>query len=222
MPEEWIKIKDILDGKKTGEEVRVRGWIYRKRSSGGIIFVLIRDVTGVVQATVRKGNVPDEDFTKADKALVESSIKVYGKVKEDKRAPGGYEIEVNKFEVVNFAEPFPITEDHSEEFLLDVRHLWLRSRKLTEVMKLKAKILRLIREWFDQNDFYEVTPSVITMNAAEGGATVFSFDYFGQKAFLSQTAQMYLEALIFSLERVWSLTPSFRAEKSRTRKHLTE
>lgn len=222
MPEEWIKIKEILDGNKTGEEVKVRGWIYRKRSSGGIIFVLVRDVSGVIQATIRKGNVPDDDFRNAEKALIESSIKVYGRVKEDKRAPGGYEIETSRFEVVNFAEPFPITEDHSEEFLLDVRHLWLRSRKLTEVMKLKAKVLKLIREWFDQNDFYEVTPSVITLNAAEGGATVFSFDYFGQKAYLSQTAQMYLEALIYSLERVWSLTPSFRAEKSRTRKHLTE
>ena len=218
----WTKIKDILDGSKTGEDVSVRGWIYRKRSSGGIIFIVVRDSTGIIQATVRKNNVSDHEFKSAEKALIESSIKIHGRVKQDERAPGGYEIEVNKLEVVSFAQPFPITENHSEEFLLDVRHLWLRSRKLTEVMKLKAKILKLIREWFDENDFYEVTPSVITLNAAEGGATVFSFNYFGEKAFLSQTAQMYLEALIFSLERVWSLTPSFRAEKSRTRKHLTE
>lgn len=220
--QKWTKIKEILDGKKTDEEVSVRGWIYRKRSSGGIVFILVRDATGVIQTTVKRGEVAEKEFEDADRALIESSVKIRGVVKEDKRAPGGYEIKTNKIEIVSFAEPFLITEDHSEEFLLDVRHLWLRSRKLTEVMKLKAKILRLIREWFEENDFYEVTPSVITLNAAEGGATAFSFNYFGERAFLSQTAQMYLEALIFSLERVWSLTPSFRAEKSRTRKHLTE
>ena len=218
---EICKIKEALQ-KKEGEEVKIRGWIYRKRSSGKIAFIVVRDSTGIIQTIVEKKNVSEEEFKNARKALIESSVEMEGIIHEDERAPGGREIHVRKFNVVGFAEEFPITEYQSVEFLLDNRHLWLRSRKLTEVMKLKAKVLRLIRQWFDENDFYEVTPSVITTNAAEGGATAFEFNYFGQKAYLSQTAQMYLEALIFSLERVWSLTPSFRAEKSRTRKHLTE
>ncbi len=218
---EYCKISEALR-KKEGEEVKIRGWIYRKRSSGKIAFIVVRDSTGIIQTIVEKKNVSSEEFKNARKALIESSVEIEGTIHEDERAPGGREIHVKKFNVVGFAKEFPITEYQSVEFLLDNRHLWLRSRKLTEVMKLKAKVLRLIRQWFDENDFYEVTPSVITTNAAEGGATAFEFDYFGQKAYLSQTAQMYLEALIFSLERVWSLTPSFRAEKSRTRKHLTE
>ncbi len=215
------KIKDVIK-KEEGQKAKIRGWIYRKRSSGKIIFIVIRDSTGIIQTIVEKEKISNEEFKKAEKALIESSVEIEGTVHEDKRAPGGKEIHVTKFNVVGFAQDFPITEYQSVEFLLDNRHLWIRSRKLTEVMKLKAKMLRIIRRWFDENDFYEVTPSVITTNAAEGGATVFSFDYFGQEAFLSQTAQMYLEALIFSLENVWCLTPSFRAEKSRTRRHLTE
>jgi len=218
---EFEKIEDALK-KNEGEEARIRGWIYRKRRTGKLIFAVIRDASGIMQVVIEKGKVNDEEFNNAKKALIESSVKVEGRIREDSRAPGGRELHANSFKVVSFAEDFPITEHQSVEFLLDNRHLWLRSRKLTEVMKLKSEILRFIREWFHENDFYEATPSVITMNAAEGGATVFSFDYFGQPAYLSQTAQMYLEALIFSLERVWSLTPSFRAEKSRTRKHLIE
>jgi asparaginyl-tRNA synthetase len=218
---EFEKIRDALK-KKEGEPAKIRGWIYRKRSSGKIVFVVIRDSTGIMQVIVEKSKVADEDFKNADKALIESSVEVEGVIHEDERAPGGKEIHATKFNVVGFAKEFPITEYQSVEFLLDNRHLWLRSRRMTEAMKLKASMLKFIREWFDENEFWEVTPSVITMNAAEGGATVFSFDYFGQTAYLSQTAQMYLEALIFSLERVWSLTPSFRAEKSRTRRHLIE
>ncbi|MBC7081636.1 MAG: asparagine--tRNA ligase [Thermoplasmatales archaeon] len=215
------KIKDALE-KNEGEEASLRGWIYRKRSSGKIIFLIIRDTTGIMQVIIEKEKIGEEDFKKAEKALIESSIEVEGVIHLDERAPGGKEIHAKKVRIKGFAEEFPITEYQSVEFLMDKRHLWIRSRKLTEVMKLKAKILKFIRQWFDENDFYEVTPSVITLNAAEGGATVFSIDYFGEPAYLSQTAQMYLEALIFSLERVWSLTPSFRAEKSKTRKHLIE
>lgn len=217
----YEKIRDALK-KKEGEEVKIRGWIYRKRSSGKIAFIVVRDSSGIIQTVVEKKNVDEEEFKNAKKALIESSVELEGKIHEDERAPGGKEIHVEKFKVVGFAEDFPITEHQSVEFLLDNRHLWIRSRKLTQTMKIKAKLLKIIRQWFDENEFYEVTPSVITLNAAEGGATAFSFDYFGQQAYLSQTAQMYLEALIFSLERVWSLTPSFRAEKSRTRKHLIE
>lgn len=219
-------IGDILAGKKDGEAVEVRGWIHRHRTSGKIVFTTIRDASGILQATVKKGTAADEAFAAAEKAGLEASIVATGNVRKDDRAPGGRELSVAGFKVVGPSDSFPINEDavtaESEEFLLDQRHLWLRSRKLTATLRVKAKMLRAFREWFDENAFYETTPSVITTNACEGGSTLFEFNYFGQKAFLSQSAQMYLEALITGLEKVWCLAPSFRAEKSRTRKHLTE
>ncbi|MBM4237643.1 MAG: asparagine--tRNA ligase, partial [Euryarchaeota archaeon] len=137
-------------------------------------------------------------------------------------APGGWEIRASSFKLLGSAGAFPITEYQSEELLLDNRHLWIRSREQNAVMKIKASALEGARAWLRENDFVEVTPPIFTTNACEGGVTLFKLDYFGKEAYLSQSAQMYLEALIFSLERVWSLTPSFRAEKSRTPRHLTE
>ncbi len=218
----FTPIKDILAGKYENQEVNVRGWIYRTRSSGKLAFVTLRDASGIIQATVAKNDVEEKDFENAKKALIESSVKIFGVVAKDKRAPGGYEIRAKKFELIGKADAFPITEYQSEEFLLDKRHLWIRSRELMNVMKIKASLLKYVREWFNENSFYEVTPPTITPNACEGGTTLFEFNYFDKKAFLSQSAQLYLEALIYSLERVWSLTPSFRAEKSKTRRHLAE
>ncbi len=215
-------INDVIKGDFEGKKAQIRGWIYRIRSSGGIVFAVVRDASGIIQVTVKKGNVVNEEFEEASKTLIESSVIIEGRVVKDDRAPGGFEIQATKFEIVGKADVFPITKDKSEEFLLDNRHLWLRSRKLTNVMKVKASVLKAAREWFDKNDFYEMTPPLITTNVCEGGGTVFDLDYFGRKAFLSQSAQMYLEALIYSLDKVWSLTPSFRAEKSRTRRHITE
>ncbi len=221
MAQTWDRINDILSG-KTGDKVQIRGWIHRTRSSGKLIFLQVRDATGIIQVTIEKGGISDTEFEAAKKALIESSVSLKGRIIKDKRAPGGWEIHPESFTVINYADIFPITEQHSTEVLLDHRHLWVRSQQLTQIMKVKASLLQIIREWFATHDFFETTPSVITTNAAEGGATAFTFKYFDQKAFLSQTAQMYLEALIFSLERVWCLTPSFRAEKSRTRRHLIE
>ncbi len=218
----FIPIKDVLAGKYEDQEINVRGWIYRTRSSGKIVFITVRDSSGIIQTTVAKENVPEKDFEDAKKALIESSVKISGIVAKDERAPGGYEIRAKKFELVGKADVFPITEYQSEEFLLDKRHLWIRSRELMNVMKIKASLLKYCREWFNENNFYEVTPPTITPNACEGGTTLFEFNYFDKKAYLSQSAQLYLEALIYSLERVWSLTPSFRAEKSKTRRHLAE
>lgn len=218
----FTAIKDILAGKYEDQEVNVRGWIYRTRSSGKIAFITLRDASGIIQATVAKNDVEEKDFENAKKALIESSVKISGIVAKDERAPGGYEIRAKKFELVGKADVFPITEYQSEEFLLDKRHLWIRSRELMNVMKIKASLLKYCREWFNENNFYEVTPPTITPNACEGGTTLFEFNYFDKKAYLSQSAQLYLEALIYSLERVWSLTPSFRAEKSKTRRHLAE
>ncbi|MHB8605429.1 MAG: asparagine--tRNA ligase [Thermoplasmatota archaeon] len=221
-------IRSILDGSHTGSTVSVRGWIHRFRTSGKIVFAVLRDATGTVQTTVKKGSVPDPAFEAANGASIETSCLVTGTVAKDERAPGGFELRATDFALIGSSHDFPIYESAmqedaaSEEHLLDKRHLYLRTQHMVSVLKLKAKMLSAFREWFDTNGFYETTPSVITTNACEGGSTLFEFDYFGQKAYLSQSAQMYLEALTFGLEKVYCLTPSFRAEKSRTRKHLTE
>ena len=183
---------------------------------------MIRDSSGVIQTTVKKGAVPDADFDAASQAGIESSVEVEGTLAEDKRAPGGLEVRASRFDVVALSEPFPITEYQSTELLLDKRHLWIRSREQTAVMKVKASLLKGARKWFDENGYIEVTPPIVTGVAPEDSTTLFQLKYFDRIAYLSQSAQFYLESLIFSCERVWSLTPSFRAEKSRTPRHLAE
>jgi asparaginyl-tRNA synthetase len=221
-----VSIRSILRGEHTGQKVTLRGWVWRYRTSGKIVFATLRDATGTIQTTTKKGVASDAAFEDAQKAAIESSVIVTGTVKADERAPGGYELGIEDFKLVGPSHDFPIYEStvdaDAQETLLDKRHLFLRSRHLTASMILRSKTLQAFREWFDQNGFYETTPSVITTNNCEGGSEVFEFDYFGQKAFLSQSSQLYLEALIYGLERVYCLLPSFRAEKSRTRKHLTE
>ena len=215
-------IRQVLSGEQLGKPVKVRGWIYRTRSSGGIVFAVIRDSSGIVQVTMKKGVLPDQEFETAANTGIESSVMVEGTLVEDKRAPGGYEVRATSFTVIGSSEPFPITEYQSTELLLDLRHLWIRSREQTAVMKVKDCLLRGAREWFHSNDYVEVTPPIITGVAPEDSTQLFQLKYFDRFAYLSQTAQFYLEALIFSCERVWALTPSFRAEKSRTPRHLTE
>lgn len=217
-----MHINDILASGHEGSEYSIRGWIHRTRSSGSIVFAVIRDQTGIMQCTLKKSDTPKEDFEAAQKALIESSVQCKGILKKDERAPGGFELRVTAFTVISFAEPFPITANQSEPFLLDNRHLWIRSREQVAVMKIKETLLRGAREWFNENSFFEVTPPILTTNACEGGTTLFSLKYFGQEAYLSQSAQMYLEAISASLENVFAVTPSFRAEKSRTPRHLTE
>lgn len=222
MSDEAVPIDEVLAGDHTGETVTVRGWVHRHRSSGGIVFAVVRDSTGVVQATVKQDEVKDEAFEAADGVGQEASVIVSGEVAEDDRAPGGYEVKVRDFRVHGESHDFPIYEDQSVSHLLDKRHLWLRSREMTHTLKVKHRLLRAFRGFFDARRYTEITPSVITTNAAEGGATVFTFDYFDDEAYLSQTSQMYLEAAIFALERAYCMAPSFRAEKSRTPRHLTE
>ena len=217
-----LSAKEVLSKDRVGKKVEVRGWIYRTRSSGGIVFAVLRDATGIVQVTIKKGNVPEDQFAAATKAGIESSVIIAGEVAEDKRAPGGYEIRASKFLVVGDSEAFPITEYQSTELLLDLRHLWIRSREQTAISRIKASLLRGAREWYHENDYVEVTPPIITGVAPEGSTTLFQVKYYDRIAYLSQSAQFYLESLIYSLERVWALTPSFRAEKSRTPRHLSE
>jgi asparaginyl-tRNA synthetase len=214
-----VPIQEILEGKHSGKTVTVRGWIYRKREGKETVFLVVRDASGVIQCTVKKDN---SSWAQAEKATVESSVMVEGRVKQDKRAPGGYEITVEKLSIVGLAETFPITEYKSEEFLRDVRHLWLRSRRMNLMMKVRSEVLRFIHEFFRKEGYTEVSPPMFISSACEGGATLFGLKYFDRDLYLTQSAQLHLEALIYSLEKVYCVAPSFRAEKSRTIRHLSE
>lgn len=217
-----VAIRDALSKDMVDQAVQVRGWIYRTRSSGGIVFAVLRDSSGIIQVTVKKGTVPEADFIAASNSGIESSVMIEGTVAEDRRAPGGFEIRAAKFTLVGPTEPFPITEYQSTELLLDLRHLWIRSREQTAAMKIKDALFRGAREWFHDNGYIEVTPPIVTGVAPEDSTTLFQIKYFDRIAYLSQSAQFYLESLIFSCEKVFSITPSFRAEKSRTPRHLAE
>jgi len=218
----WTKIEEILSGNKSDEEVHLRGWIYRTRSSGNITFITMRDATGILQATVKKGNLSDTEFEDAKKALIESSLELTGTVREDKRAPGGYELKVTDIKILNFAEPFPIVKDQSPEFLLDQRHLWLRSRKLSSILKIRSTVVGAIHQFFREQGFYEFDAPVLQPNQCEGGSTLFEVKYYNDKTYLSQSWQLYAEAGIFSLEKIYNMGPTFRAEKSKTSRHLSE
>lgn len=215
----FTPIKDILTGKYEGKYVSIRGWVYRKRESKKTIFLLIRDATGIIQSTV-KGET--QAWNEAEKITIESSAMLSGTVKKDKRAPGGYEIGTDKMTIIGLAETFPIAKDLSEEFLRDIRHLWLRSRKMSLVMKIRSEVLWLMHEYFRRKGFIEISPPMFITSACEGGATLFETKYFDRDLFLTQSAQLYSEILIYSLEKVYTCAPSFRAEKSRTIRHLCE
>ena len=217
-----VQIKDVLSGKLAGREVELKGWIYRTRTVGGKVFVVLRDSTGVLQVAITKGEVRPEQFEAAEKALLESAVKAFGTIVQDKRAPGGYELRAMDFSVVSFAEKFPIQEDQSEEFLLDIRHLWIRSQRMAQIFRVRHTVFAAIHEYFRAQGFWEVHPPMITPAGSEGGATLFEMDYFGRKAYLTQSWQLYAEALALAMEKVYYIGPSFRAEKSRTTRHLTE
>ncbi len=205
-----------------GTTVRLRGWVLRSRSSGGILFVVLRDRTGSVQVTARRDAIGDAAFDAAEHVQVEGAISVEGSVAEDRRSPGGREVRATAIGVLDAGKPFPIFAEQTEEFLLDQRHLAIRSQEHVATFRVKAELLRALREFFDREEVLEVTPPILSGNAAEGGSEAFQIDYFGRPGYLSQTAQLYLEAMLAPHERVYALTPSFRAEKSRTNRHLTE
>jgi len=196
-----VQVKEILEGHHTGKHVTVQGWVYRKRTSKEVVFLLIRDATGIIQCIVKQDSPA---WTEAGRVTMESSLELSGTVERDKRAPGGYELSTDKLEIVGLAETFPITKDQSKEFLRDVRHLWLR------------------HEFLRKQEYVEVSPPMFISSACEGGATLFGLKYFDNDLYLTQSAQLHLEALIYSLMKVYCIAPSFRAEKSRTIRHLTE
>ncbi len=215
----FTPIQDIIAGNYDGKHVAIRGWVYRKRESKDVIFLIFRDATGIIQCTVKKGSKQWDD---AEKVTIESSVTLSGTVRQDKRAPGGFELSADSLQIIGLAEIFPISKDKSEDFLRDVRHLWLRSRKMNLIMRIRSEVLRFIHEFFRKKGFIEVSPPMFISSACEGGSTLFGLKYFDQDLYLTQSAQLHLEALIYSLEKVYTVAPSFRAEKSRTIRHLTE
>lgn len=222
MREEAVSVNEVFERYDVGSEVFVRGWIHRIFKVGGKIFAWLRDSSGIVQVVFDKGVLNNVDWESIERLSRESSIGVKGVVREDPRAPGGREILASNVVIYGYAPPFPIRGGEDIEYLLDIRHLWLRSRQMTAILKIRHTILQALKEWLVRNGWWEVTPPILTGSAVEGGSTLFEVKYFDKPAYLSQSAQLYLEVLIYSLDKVWSLTPSFRAEKSRTRRHLSE
>ena len=218
----YIHVRDVLEGDYEGKEVHLRGWVHRIRKQKKMVFVILRDTTAIIQTVVKKNAVSEQQYADAEKMLIESLVTLSGIVKADSRAEGGYEVQVDDFNVIHFAEDFPITEDQSKEFLNDNRHLWMRSRKLTNILKIRDEVFAAARAYLRKNGFYETTSPMFVSTMGEEGSDLFEVEYFGKKVYLTQTSQMHLEPQLFAMERVFILAPSFRAEKSRTRKHVTE
>ena len=219
-----ISIENILH--HVGEDVAIQGWLFAKTGKGKLQFLQVRDGTGIVQAVMFKPNLPEDMFDAAKGLSQESSIVVTGQVKAEERAPGipgGYELDVTGLEVVQVADEYPITpKEHGVEFLMDNRHLWVRSRKQWALLRVRATVMAAIREWLDSNGYLEMSTPILTPAAGEGTTTLFEVDYFGQPVFLAQTGQLYNEANIYAFSKVYCFGPTFRAEKSKTRRHLTE
>ena len=205
------------------EKVRIGVWLNNKRSSGKIAFLQLRDGTAFFQGVLRKNDVSEEKFEEAKELRQETSLYVTGTIHEDSRSKFGYEMEIDDFEVVGESEDYPITpKEHGIDFLLDHRHLWLRSSKPHALLKIRNEVIRATFEFFNDRDFIKIDAPLLTGSAPEGTTELFKTDYFGQDAYLSQTGQLYEEAAAMAFGRVFSFGPSFRAEKSKTRRHLTE
>jgi asparaginyl-tRNA synthetase len=222
---EFVDISEILYGKHDEEQVNIRGWLQNSRSSGGIQFFMLRDGTGVIQCTLKRDNVNDEIFNLLEKLPLESTLQLSGKVFLDDRAPDGREIQIERIRDVNEAMPdFPIVKkEHGVEFLLDNRHLYVRDPKLQNIFRIRSKFMQTAREWFEENGYTETQSPMFITAACEGGSTLFDVDYFERKGvYLSQSWQLYAEAMIASIGKIYTIAPSFRAEPSRTRRHLSE
>jgi len=216
---EYLTIEEAL--KKGIGEVNLRGWVYRQRASNKFVFLVLRDESDIIQCVIPKSKNP-ELFEKAEKLTIESSVKLSGELKEDVRAPSGFEVSVSEMEIVQIADPFPITEHQSPELLYDNRHLWIRSRKLNAVLKIRHTVVGAIHEFFRGRGYYEFDAPIFQPSQSEGGATLFEVKYFDDIMYLSQTWQLYAEAGIFSLGKIYNMGPTFRAEKSKTSRHLAE
>lgn len=217
-----VYVKDL--GQHVGEEVIIKGWLYNKRSGGKVRFLLIRDGTGTVQCILVAAVAGAEAFESFDAVTQESSLTIRGKVREDKRAPGGYEIDLTNLSIVQVSQDYPISpKEHGSSFLSDHRHLWLRSSRPHMVMRVRDKVIRFIRDFFHERDFILIDTPILTGSVGESASTLFETKYFDEGvAYLAQTGQLYLEAACQAFGRVYNFGPTFRAEKSKTRRHLTE
>jgi len=224
MPSPVSTISEI--GKHEGQSVTIRGWLYNLRESGKLLFPQFRDGSGIIQGVVPKNAVAPEVFDAIKTLTQESSVIVEGKVRADKRAPGGYELDVSNVQVlqrVPETDPYPITpKEHGTDFLMEHRHLWVRSQRQAAILRVRAEIIKAARDFFDDGGFTLTDPPIITPAACEGTTTLFPVDYFDDQAFLTQSGQLYVEATAMALGKVYSFGPTFRAEKSKTRRHLTE
>ena len=213
-------------GRHDGQTVEIRGWLYNLRESGKLLFPQFRDGSGVIQGVVAKNQVPPEVFDAIKGLTQESSVIVRGKVRADKRAPGGYELDVQDVQVVQKVpenDPYPISlKEHGVDFLMEHRHLWVRSPRQAAILRIRAEIERACRTFFDERGFTLTDPPILTPAACEGTSTLFPVEYFDEQAFLTQSGQLYIEATAMALGKVYSFGPTFRAEKSKTRRHLTE
>jgi asparaginyl-tRNA synthetase len=213
-------------GRHEGQTVTLQGWLYNLRESGKLLFPLFRDGTGVIQGVVAKNAVSAEVFEAVKGLTQESSVVVTGKVRADKRAPGGFELDVSDVQVVQRAaesDPYPISlKEHGVDFLMEHRHLWVRTPRQAAVLRVRAEIIKACRDFFDEQGFVLTDPPILTPAACEGTSTLFPVDYFDEQAYLTQSGQLYIEATAMALGKVYSFGPTFRAEKSKTRRHLTE
>lgn len=215
----FISIQEAIN-KKSGK-VSIRGWIHRERGSNAMKFIVLRDSTNIIQCVLKKENF-EKQWDAIDKLQIEASLEIEGTIKEDKRAPTGFEVQVSDYKLIGVSNDFPIYPGESFESLLDKRHLWLRSRYMTAILKIRSTVFGAIHEYFRSKGFYEYQSPIFQTTQCEGGSTLFEVPYFDKKTFLAQTWQLYAEPAIFSLEKIYTIAPSFRAEKSKTSRHLTE
>ena len=230
-------IEEVLSPKFDGKKVAVRGWVYRKRGQKELVFLIIRDSSDIIQCIIKKPKPSkarlgpakqkvllggSKAWRDAQKITIESSCELKGTLRKDKRAPTGYELQVSDLKIIGLADTYPIAKDLSEEFLRDVRHLWIRSRKITQILKVRGEIFRAIHDFYHQKEYVEFQSPIFTSQACEGGSTLFEVKGFSKKVYLSQSWQLHAEAAIFALEKIYTITPAFRAEKSRTIRHLAE
>jgi len=217
----WAHIEDIAE--YNGQSVEIRGWVFNTRKSGKLLFILVRDGTGIIQTVALRNDVGEKAFSLAKSLTQESSLIVRGIVREDERAPGGYELSVKEIEPIHITKDYPITpKEHGVGFLMNYRHLWIRSRRQNAILRIRAEIISAVRDYLNNKKFVLIDAPIFTPSACEGTTTLFNVDYFGKPAYLSQSGQLYNEAACMAFGNVYCFGPAFRAEKSKTRRHLTE
>ena len=218
----WVYVEELKN--YVGKEVLLKGWVYNTRATGkNVKFIILRDGTGIVQCVLVKGEAEDKYIENFNELTQETSLELVGSVRADVRAPGGVEISVKSFNIISKSVDYPITpKEHGTPFLMENRHLWLRSKKQVAIMKVRARTIKAMRDFLDSKGFVGLESPILTPNACEGTSTLFACDYFGEKAFLTQSGQLYAEASAMAHGKVYTFGPTFRAEKSKTRRHLTE